>query len=721
MSDATRVLLGLGLGILTGVFFGEAVGFLKVGGDAFIALLQITVLPYILVALITSIGRQTPQSVKALALNAGSLLLGLWALGLLVVLSFPLALPEWPSASFFSTSQLQDTRSVDFLQLYIPSNIFSSLANATVPAIVVFSVLFGLGLMNVANKELILTPLSTIGDTLMAITGYVGRLAPYGVFALTASAAGTIDVGDLSRLQVYLVLYVVISLLLTLWVIPRLIAALTPLSYGAVIDAFRAPLITAFATGNLLLVLPMLAANSKELLRQTQAPSAPAREQEESSVDILLPAAFSFPTLGTILSLMFVLFGGWYIGSTVSPAHYPTLASVGLATLFGGTVLALPFLFDLLRLPADLFQVFLALDVVASRFGTTLAAMHLIAIALIGTCAATGALRFRLRSLLRFTGISAGVLAVALLGVRAFYTYVYVAPYTTSHLLEGLPLRETPQPHVVYREAPQDASGGDGLPGSARFRARGVLRACYQPDDYPSAFFNDAGELVGFDVEMTHRFAHYINIPVEFWPFRHLTEAEERLKTGQCDVIMSLVPITPAVAEKLAMTAPVLNLPVGMVVKDHQRGSFQKWADIRAMAGLRVAVQDNPATPQFLARVLPNATSVLYQEKQKLDEMLAAGAPDIDSVLTTGEKGAAWTIRYPGFDLVSPSPALFLAAGYAVARGDTETLLALDTWLLNAKGNGTIDTLYRYWMLGQVQETQPPRWSIIRDVLGWMD
>jgi hypothetical protein len=48
-------------------------------------------------------------------------------------------------------------------------------------------------------------------------------------------------------------------------------------------------------------------------------------------------------------------------------------------------------------------------------------------------------------------------------------------------------------------------------------------------------------------------------------------------------------------------------------------------------------------------------------------------------------------------------------------------LLALDTWLLNAKGNGTVNTLYRYWMLGQVQETQPPRWSVVRDVLGWMD
>jgi ABC-type amino acid transport substrate-binding protein len=158
-----------------------------------------------------------------------------------------------------------------------------------------------------------------------------------------------------------------------------------------------------------------------------------------------------------------------------------------------------------------------------------------------------------------------------------------------------------------------------------------------------------------------------------------------------------------------------------MVVKDYQRGSFRKWTDIRAMKGLRVAVQDTPATPQFLARVLPHATAVLYQEKRELDELLAAGAPDIDAVLIAGEKGAAWTIRYPGFDLVTPSPALFLAAGYAVARGDPDMLLFLDTWLLNAKGNGTVDTLYRYWMLGQVKETQPPRWSIVRDVLGWMD
>ena len=70
---------------------------------------------------------------------------------------------------------------------------------------------------------------------------------------------------------------------------------------------------------------------------------------------------------------------------------------------------------------------------------------------------------------------------------------------------------------------------------------------------------------------------------------------------------------------------------------------------------------------------------------------------------------------------MEPSPPLFLPGGYAVARGDTDTLLSLNIWLLNAKGNGTVDALYRYWMLGQVKETQPPRWSVVRNVLGWMD
>ncbi len=141
MSVATQVFIGLGLGLLTGLFFGERVAWLRVGGDVFIGALQITVIPYVMVALITSLGRLDLRDARNLALKAGGVLLLLWSIGLSIIFLAPLAFPDWPSASFFSTSQIQDQPPVDFLRLYIPSNVFYSLSNAIVPAVVVFSIL----------------------------------------------------------------------------------------------------------------------------------------------------------------------------------------------------------------------------------------------------------------------------------------------------------------------------------------------------------------------------------------------------------------------------------------------------------------------------------------------------------------------------------------------------------------------------------------------------
>lgn len=721
LSIATKVLIGLGLGIVVGVFFGPAVAFLKIGGDAFIALLQITVIPYIVVALITSVGQLTLHDAKALSLKAGGVLLALWAIGVAVVLLAPLAFPNWPSASFFSASAIEESTPIDFLQLYIPANVFSALANAIVPAIVVFSVLFGLALINVARKKVLLDLLATAGDALMEINGFVGNLAPYGVFAITASAAGTIDVSDLGRLEVYIVVYVLLALILSLGVIPGLIAALTPLGIGAVLRTFRGPLVTAFATGNLLIVLPILAADSKRLLGESSR-RGEATAQEESSVDILIPAAFPFPSLGTILGLMFVLFGGWYVGTAVPVTQYPTLVVAGLATLFGGTVLALPFLFDLLRLPADLFPVFVTVDVIGSRFGTLLAAMHLIAIALIGTYALRGAVRMRLGPLLRLAVIFVTLTGAALIGTRAFYTWVYVVPYTKDQLLASMHLIADPQPHRVYREPPPAVLREGGGPLSfGRFKQRGVLRVCYARDDYPSAFFNAAGELVGFDVEMAHRFARQLGVALEFLPVSSVSDAAQRVNSSYCDVLMSLISIAPGRTDVFAMTAPVLNEPVGLIVHDHLRERFRTWAGIRKLTGLRLAVADDPISLGLLKQLLPTATPVPYENKRELEQMLAAGAPDVDAVGMFAEEAAAWTIRYPQFSFVPPTPAVLIPSGYAVARGDTDLLLYLDTWLLNAKLNGTVDALYRYWMLGQVQATQPPRWSVIRNVLGWLE
>ena len=57
------------------------------------------------------------------------------------------------------------------------------------------------------------------------------------------------------------------SLLVTFWILPGLVTALTPLTYREVVGLTKDALITAFATGNLFVVLPILTEKSQELLR----------------------------------------------------------------------------------------------------------------------------------------------------------------------------------------------------------------------------------------------------------------------------------------------------------------------------------------------------------------------------------------------------------------------------------------------------------------------
>ena len=57
MSLSKQVLIGLALGIAAGVFFGERAASLQIVGDAFIRLLQMTVMPFIAVSLIAALGK----------------------------------------------------------------------------------------------------------------------------------------------------------------------------------------------------------------------------------------------------------------------------------------------------------------------------------------------------------------------------------------------------------------------------------------------------------------------------------------------------------------------------------------------------------------------------------------------------------------------------------------------------------------------------------------
>jgi ABC-type amino acid transport substrate-binding protein len=59
--------------------------------------------------------------------------------------------------------------------------------------------------------------------------------------------------------------------------------------------------------------------------------------------------------------------------------------------------------------------------------------------------------------------------------------------------------------------------------------------------------------------------------------------------------------------------------------------------------------------------------------------------------------------------------------GYPVPNADPAWQQFVSTWVDLKKKDGTVDRLYAHWILGGGAISKEPRWSVIRDVLHWVD
>ena len=366
LSLSSKILIGMGLGFVCGIFFGEYCAFLQMIGDGFIKLLQMTILPYIVVSLISGLGGLTYDQARLMAKKGGVFLLLFWAISFVLVMLLPLSFPQWESAAFFSASSIETPPKVDFLDLYIPSNPFYSLANNVVPAVVLFSIMMGIALMGMDKKEGIIEILHTAAQSLIRMTNLVVSLTPIGVFAITAAAAGTMTIEEFGRLQVYLVSFNLAAFFLAYWVLPMLLTPLTPFTYRDIVGLTRDAMVTAFTTGNLFVVLTVLTESCKKLFARLDLKD----QKSNTYVDVIIPISFNFPNTGKLLMLLFILFAGWFSGSTLSLGQYPTFVIAGLFSFFGGIDVAMPFMLDLLHLPSDLYQLYVVTGVINGRFAT---------------------------------------------------------------------------------------------------------------------------------------------------------------------------------------------------------------------------------------------------------------------------------------------------------------------------------------------------------------
>ena len=715
------IFLGLALGLLCGLFFGELCTPLNLLGKVFIKLLQMAVLPYMVFSLIHGVGSLSPGDARIMA-TRGALILGLfWVMGLVVVYGFSLAFPSFSTSSFFSVAEPRQVPAVDLIEYYIPTNIVAALSKNMIPAIVLFSVFLGIALLRVPQREPLLNVLAILTQGLNQMTHLVMKTAPLGIFALTASAAGTISLDQLQRLQIYFVCYILAAGILVFWVIPMLVTCFTAFSYRDVIRFSRDALILGFTTGNNFVVLPVIADRSKQLFANLGERVRPAG----NAVDSVLPLAYSFPSIGKVIEILFILFVSWYANQTLGIGKQIELAFAGVLSLFGSPKIGIPFLLDYMELPGVYFDLYMMADVVTRKFKMLMETMSMMGITLIVSSLIVGAAVFAWKRVLFALAGTLALLALAIGLARIGLTHAVDSAYREDRVLmnmevtDPVPVRIVADPfHSPERLAPPDDGQVDIL---KRIETRGRLRVGFDDQALPFAFHNARGELVGYDILFAHRLARNLGVGLDLL---HLDRGQVRecLNRGLCDIVMSAYPMRLHDLGRLNFSRPYMEMKSAFVLKDFRKKEFQKRSQILRIPHPRIAVtpENTEEDRRLLRAYLPNASLV---ELDSVASFFTQG-DTADALLTTDIIGKTWALLYPDYGVVVPAPPIFvydLAYPIALTPGDDNFLEYVNHWLTLEKTSGELARQFDYWILGKTPERNTPRWSIIRNVLHWID
>lgn len=260
----SQILIAIVLGVAVGLLLGEKTSHIKVVGDIFIRLLKMIIIPLILASMVAGIvslgdvrklgriGLRTFIYYTATTLLA--VLVGL----ILVNVIRPGARVKMGSKEGAELSQRETPSVVSIVKDIVPENVLAAMAQDKVLSIIFFSIILGVAISSIGEKGRGLALLfEAFSGVMMKITGWIMRLAPFGVFALMAYTIGSTGLSVIKPLILYMATVIVGLGIHAIVTLPALLSAFgrySPLKF--IRDVFSA-VATAFSTASSAATLPI--------------------------------------------------------------------------------------------------------------------------------------------------------------------------------------------------------------------------------------------------------------------------------------------------------------------------------------------------------------------------------------------------------------------------------------------------------------------------------
>lgn len=273
----------------------------------------------------------------------------------------------------------QATESLTLMDKFVdivPSNIFEAFSSGEILPIIFFSLLLGYFITKIhANRQASINNVfESFNDAIMALTNFIIRFAPIGIFAIIMVLVGkqASDIGALKecfRNFAFFVIVVWISLIvmggIVLPIMVGLMAKVSPIKH---LKQIYSALMVAFSTSSSYSALPLIISDAKEKMGVSN-----------NIASFTVPLGITFNKIGTIVyECVAVIFVAQAVGIDLTATQQVSLIGASIVTVLGAPsvpmagVITLAVLLAAMGLPTDYIGMFMAIDILCDMPKTLL-------------------------------------------------------------------------------------------------------------------------------------------------------------------------------------------------------------------------------------------------------------------------------------------------------------------------------------------------------------
>lgn len=695
------------LGLLFGLLFGDLCEVFAPYAAAYIMLLKVTAVPYLIGAIIHGLGQLNLSQAK-LILKKGILFIFLaWFVNIAMIYATYSIFPK------SKTSQMTgyiagNIPTINFAELLIPDNIFYDLTNNIIPAIVIFSIAIGIALMHLKEKQILVQGFQYFVEALTRITGWIARITPLGTFIIIANQAGTIQFSTIKQVSSYLILYILCLTTITFWIFPRITSMLTKIPSYRWLQQMFPILLLAYTTNMVIICLPYII----ELLKKETLTIDPYDEKAQTQIQGTVSVIFNLP-MGSLFITVFILFISLFYNAPLSfPNHIELFLTTFLTSLgavgIGSWINSLTFILDSLGLPQEATSLFLTTIPFTSGFQSMISATEITALSLFIILSSRKLIKFDFKRIFKSSIITVTPIIVLFSIVKAFNPL----PEITNDKKSIFELSISSDITVTTpKSPPQPIHNKKGEDALKRILETKKLRVGYFPHVAPFSFYNFENSLTGYDIAFAYELAYDLDCDLELVPMTYANVIQE-LQSGLYDVAMSSLSINEERLRNLSFTDPYLNPEFVFITPPQNRKLFTSLLSIKSDPSLSIAVLKGTSYETIARELFPLHKIILIESPDQF-----ASSSVADAFLWTEDEAIAWSLFHHQLRVVFPSPSIGRdSIAYATDSNNPLLLNYLNQWMRLKKIQGYTENQYNLWILEKTEMvvSVEPRWSLVR-------